>query len=259
MAFVDGSWFLEPGRDGAEGYRREHLPGAVFFDLDTVCDHASNLPHMLPSPEQFAHAVGQMGLTQDDAIVVYDQQGLFSAPRVWWTFRVMGARHVRVLNGGLPAWKAAGGKTSRSWEFPEVKTFTPSFESQEVVSHDEMRQLVERGGAQILDARPRGRFDGTEPEPRAGVSSGHMPGALSLPVSEVIRDGRMPPAEELRTIFEGLGIRDDAMVVTTCGSGVTAAVLLLALTIAGHQDVRLYDASWAGWASDPDAPIIPPR
>lgn len=256
LRIVDASWYL-PGqaRNGAAEYAAGHIPGAVFFDQDKVVDQSSALPHALPSPEDFAAVVGAMGISETDRIVVYDGPGMFTAPRVWWMFRIMGASHVRVLNGGFDHWKTEGRPVTDQPSQPQQVQFKPRFNSQAVARLDDVLSVIEDGTAQIADARPRGRFTGQEPEPRVGMRSGHMPGAFNVPISTLSQNGYLKPLAELRQTLRQAGIDPEKPVVTTCGSGVTAAVITLALHSLGHTDNRLYDGSWSEWGSRDDTPI----
>jgi thiosulfate/3-mercaptopyruvate sulfurtransferase len=235
-------------------YLARHIPGAVFFDIDELSDHATPLPHMLPTAEAFAESMGALGVSDDATIVVYEQEGVFSAPRAWWMLRTFGARDVRVLDGGLRAWVDAGLPV----ESGAVQRMAGEFDAKLVIDSVEdfagIQKTIARHG-QILDARSAGRFAGTVPEPRAGISSGHMPGSMNLPFTEVAKDGRLKSAESLREIFLATGVDLEEPVTTTCGSGVTAAVLALALETAGAKNVRVYDGSWAEYAQRPDAVI----
>lgn len=244
---VDGSWALD-GSDMHTLYAQGHIPSAVFFDIEAVGDHATGLPHMAPSPELFARSVGAMGISADDTVVVYDQQGLFSAARVWWTFRLMGHRDVRVLKGGLPAWRAAGFAVTDAPTDIKPAVYTPAPQGDMVVDLAGMRRALDEGKV-VLDARSAARFEGTAPEPRAGLRSGHMPGATSLPFGELIRDGALKPADELKAILDAKGAEAGKPVVTTCGSGVTAAIISLALVETGLES-QLYDGSWSEWGQD---------
>ncbi len=256
MSVVDGSWYLPAqGRDARAEYDAGHIPRAVFFDHDIVVDPESNLPHTLPSPEVFATFAGSMGISADDTIVVYDGPGFFSAPRVWWMFRVMGARKVFLLEGGIDGWKREGRFVTDKPTKVASCVFDVDFDGSRVASLEEMRAIVGQGGRQIADARPAGRFAGRDPEPRQGVRGGHMPGALNVPALGLSRDGKLLPADELRQAFVGAGVNLDQPIVTSCGSGVTAAVLTLALETLGHRDVKLYDGSWTEWGSRPDTPV----
>lgn len=256
IRLVDASWFLPgTGRDGRAEYETTHIPGAVYFDLDGIADPLTDLPHMLPAPHQFGESAGAMGIKETDIIIVYDSDGLFSAPRVWWTFRIMGATNVRLLEGGLPAWKAAGHPLTNEVTAPAPAQFVASPTPGAVASFSDILRACETGDSLILDARPAGRFSGRDPEPRPGLSSGHIPGSLSLPASDLIHEGRLLPPEVLAARFAQLGLTPGQPVITTCGSGVTAAILALALTAIGHDTCRLYDGSWAEWASHPDAII----
>ena len=256
LAIVDGSWYLPAQkRDARSEYDAAHIPGAIFFDQDEVVDPESSLPHTLPRPELFAQFAGSMGISRDDTIVVYDGPGMFSGPRVWWMFRVMGASKVLVLDGGFDRWKAQGRPITSAVTKTAPNVFDVSFDENRVASLDDMRRIVESGSAQVADARPAGRFAGTDPEPRAGIRSGHMPGARNVPATTLSRDGKLFPPNELKKILEEAGLDLSKPVVTSCGSGVTAAVISLALASIGHEDNRLYDGSWTEWGGLPDTPV----
>ncbi|WP_313026558.1 3-mercaptopyruvate sulfurtransferase [Brucella sp.] len=257
LAIVDASWYLPAaGRNGRDEYDAAHIPGAVFFDQDVIADKDSGLPHTLPSPELFARHVGAMGITANETIVVYDGPGMFSAPRVWWMFRVMGVKNVLVLDGGFDGWKAANFPVTDEVTKIAATLFTPSFNAAKVVDFAEMSKIVDGRSSQIADARAAGRFTGRDAEPREGMRSGHMPGARNVPVGSLSENGQLKSLDSLREIFASAGVDLNKPVVTSCGSGVTAAVITLALTSLGHEDNRLYDGSWSEWGSRQDTPVV---
>lgn len=254
---VDGTWFLpDMKRDARAEYEAGHIPGAVFFDIDKIADPSSGLPHMLPGESEFARLAGEMGISGTDTIIVYDGHGLFSAARVWWTFRIFGAGKVFILDGGLPAWKAAGMPVTSDLTVPKTKSFRTSFNADKIISRSQMIELVDAGQTAIADARSEGRFAGTMPEPRAGLRSGHMPGASSVPFNLLINNGSLKSPAEIEDVFRQQRLDLTGDVVTTCGSGVTAAVISLALESIGHKDHALYDGSWAEWGQPGDTPVV---
>ena len=220
-----------------------------------MVDPASSLPHTLPSPDIFAKAVGAMGISNTDTIVVYDGMGLFSAPRIWWMFRTFGARDVRLLDGGMPAWVAGGHPVESAAPAVSPTTFEPDFDRDAVADLSEMRRIVSEGGRQIVDVRPAERFAGQAAEPRPGVRAGHMPGAANLPFPLLGEDGRLKSPEALREAMQAAGIDPDAPSVTSCGSGVTAAILNLAFETVGNRNAKLFDGSWTEWGSASDTPV----
>lgn len=256
IAVVDASWYLPTmNRDGKAEFAQAHIPKAVHFDIDAVRDETSPLPHMLPSPAAFAAAVGAMGIAETMTIIVYDGAGLFAAPRVRWTFMVMGARDVRILDGGLPKWRAEGRPVLQGTPQPKPRVFKPSFDADAVADLDAVRAALDNGQAQVVDARPAARFRGEAPEPRPGLAAGHMPGSLNLPFDRIVGDGRMVPPEMVRSAFAEAGVDLSRPVITTCGSGVSAAILSLAMETAGAKAERLYDGSWAEWGGRADCPV----
>jgi thiosulfate/3-mercaptopyruvate sulfurtransferase len=257
VAIIDASWFM-PGsaRDAAAEYAERHIPGAVFFPIDEICDHASNLPHMLSAPADFAVAARRLGVRGDSEVVVYDSHGLFSAPRVWWTFRAMGHAQTFVLDGGLPRWIAEGRPLESGWRTPEHGDFKARPDGSLVRDLEAVRTALESGGEQVVDARPADRFAGQAPEPRAGLRSGHMPGARNLPWNGVLTaDGSLADVSQLRDTLETAGIDLTAPIIATCGSGVSASLLALALARVGRPDVAVYDGSWSEWAARSDTPV----
>ena len=252
VVVLDASFYLAiQQRDARAEYLAGHIPGALFFDIDAVADHSSELPHMLPGPAQFGKMIGALGLADGDTIVVYDGSGLYSAPRVWWTLRIFGAKNVFILDGGLPAWKAEG----RALKAGEVKrpprAFNASMDTRAVAMVADVQLALSDGSAQVVDARSAGRFAGCEPEPRAGLRSGHMPGAFNLPFPELIADGRLASRDKIAAAFNKAGVDTEKPVITSCGSGVTAAILTFALDALGKPAGRLYDGSWTEWGGRP--------
>jgi thiosulfate/3-mercaptopyruvate sulfurtransferase len=247
---VDGSMYLpNAGRDAKAEYAETHIPGAVFFDIDDIADSESPLPHMLPSPDKFSARVRKLGLGDGNRIVVYDGEGLFSAARVWWMFRAFGHDDVALLDGGLPKWVAEGRPTDSHPAMPRERHFSAHFNTMLVRDLEQMRRNVDSGREQVVDARSAPRFKGEAPEPREGLRSGHIPNSLSLPFTELLdpESKTVLPADKLRAAFEAAGVDLHRPVVTTCGSGVTAAVLSLGLHLLGHRQVALYDGSWTEW------------
>ena len=256
VAVVDATFFMaDEGRDARAEFAAGHIPGAVFFDIDAIADRSSPLPHMLPTPEAFAAAAGALGLSEAMRVVVYDATGLRAAPRVWWTLRTFGARHVRVLDGGLPQWRAEGRPVEHGPGRRPAGTFTPRLQSSAVVARAEVAALADAEAAAIVDARAADRFRGDVPEPRPGLRAGHIPTSRNVPWNDVVTDGRMKAPEALAPVFAAAGVDLARPVITTCGSGVTAAILLMALATMGKTDVRLYDGSWTDWGGDPGSAV----
>jgi len=255
---VDSSFKL-PGitPTAREDYNRAHIPGAVFFDIDDICEPGTRLPHMIPSPDLFAHKVGALGIGNDDRVVVYDSAGLSSAGRAWWMLRMFGHPDVAVLNGGLPKWRAEGCPLDAVVPSPPRRRFTACFDPLLVRDKRALIENLASRREQVVDARAAGRFDGTSPEPRAGMRSGHIPGSRNVPYELVTDPGtrQLESADELTRLFGDAGVALDRPIVTSCGSGVTACALAFALHLIGHPGAAVYDGSWSEWGLPGDTPI----
>jgi len=254
---VDGTWHMpQLQRDARREFEEAHVPGAVFFDIDEIADRTTALPHMLPTPAEFSRHMSALGLSSSDFIVVYDTRGVVSAARVWWTFRAFGHGRVAVLDGGLKKWKAENRPLATGAAAPTARRFRAKLRPALVRGIEQMRRNIETRREQVLDARSRGRFYGTEPEPRQGLRPGHIPGSFNLPYDMLYRpDGTLLPPEGLKEAFREAGLDSRKPVATTCGSGVTASILALGLHVIGHKKIAVYDGSWTEWGGRADTPV----
>jgi thiosulfate/3-mercaptopyruvate sulfurtransferase len=257
LRVLDASWYLpDAGRDARAEYMAAHIPGARFFDIDEVSDQRSNLPHMAPPPEKFISRMRAMGIGDGHQVVVYDGAGLFSAARVWWTFRLMGKTDVAVLDGGFPKWRAEGREIEDMPPIVRDRHMTVSRQNHLVKDVTQVAHAAKLGEAEIIDARAAVRYRGEAPEPRPGLRAGHIPGAKNLPFAELLHpDGTLKPAAALKAAFEAAGVDLKKPAITSCGSGVTAAILNLALERIGHRNHALYDGSWAEWGMYDDLKV----
>jgi thiosulfate/3-mercaptopyruvate sulfurtransferase len=255
---VDASWYMPAqARDATQEYVDGHIPGAIQFDIDEISDTDSPFPHMLPPPEKFSSRMKRLGIGDGHHVVAYDGAGIFSSARVWWMFKAMGHENVSVLNGGLKKWNEENRPLENKQPKYGQRHYTARLNNFIVRDISDMQRNLETQREQVIDARARGRFDGTAPEPRPELQSGHMPNSISVPFDQLINnDGTLKEESDLRAIFEGAGIDLTRPIITTCGSGVTAAILSLALTTIGHNAVALYDGSWSEWAATEGAIIV---
>jgi len=256
LGVIDASWHLpNTGRIGAAEFKLGHIPGAVFFDIDMIADRNQGLPHMLPKADAFASEMSALGLGDGMRFVVYDALGLYAAARVWWTLRAYRVEAVRILEGGLPKWLREGRPLERGDAHPRPRRFTPRLADGFVATLEEVRAALASGSAQVVDARAAARFRGEVVEPRPGLRSGRIPGSLNLPFADIIEHGALKRPEALRAEFAAHGIDLETPIITTCGSGVTAAIVALAVEEAGGTVAGLYDGSWAEWGCRGDLPV----
>ncbi|WP_227727217.1 3-mercaptopyruvate sulfurtransferase [Yersinia proxima] len=246
---------LIPKRNIQVEFEQGHIPGAVYFDIDAIADSSTDLPHMLPSPQVFSEMVGQLGVSEQHTLVIYDDGNLFSAPRVWWTLRIFGAQNVYILAGGISGWQQAGFALESGPTFPTAQTFNATFNDAAVKNIHEVLAVLGNNEIQILDARPAGRFKALEPEPRPGLRLGRIPGSINVPWGCMVENGNLKSPQELEAIFAAQGVDLTKPIITSCGSGVTAAVVALGLAAVNAPSVALYDGSWAEWGASDSLPI----
>ncbi len=255
---LDATWFMPNApQTGREHWQQKHIPQARFFDFDEIADHTQELPHMLPSASEFSQAVGKLGIKNDDTLVIYDAHGIFSAPRVWWMFKTMGHKNVSVLNGGLPAWIAAGYDVESITEPENIvpQQYNAQLNEKWVTDAEFVQSILPNPTYKVVDARAADRFYGKTPEPRAELRSGHMPNAKNLPFSQLLDNGHYQDVAQLQETFAQISSENNTEWVFTCGSGVTACILALGATLAGIKNITVYDGSWSEWGKEIQYPV----
>jgi thiosulfate/3-mercaptopyruvate sulfurtransferase len=259
LRVIDATYYLPmQGKDARADYLAQHIPGAVFFPIDEIADTGSSLPHMLPPPEKFSLRLRKLGIGDGNRVVVYDRTGMLGAARVWWMCRIFGMKDVAILDGGFAKWLAEDRHVEDGEPISRERHFTARLDNTQVRNKEQMLRNITSRREQVLDARSAGRFNATEPEVWPGRRAGHIPGSCNLPYNQLLAaDGTFLPADQLRTKFQKAGIDLEKPVITTCGSGITAAVLAFGLHLIGHRDVAVYDGSWAEWGLPGDTPVEP--
>ena len=257
VRFADVTWYLpNVPKSAHDAYKEDHIPGAVYFDIDSIADSSSDLPHMFPSLDFFSQCMGELGISETDHVIVYDRSKFVASARAWWMFLSFGHQNVQVLDGGLSAWKNAGGETASETPQVDRKMYRGKPAGDAVILREELVGNLHEQSMALLDARSQGRFSGSEPEPRPGLRGGHIPGSLNLYYGDVMdSNGFMKSSDEIGEMLDSLRVSSDDTIVTTCGSGVTAAILLLAIHQLRQDGLRLYDGSWTEWALHPDSPM----
>ena len=257
VRFIDATWYMPNVPSNAyETYLLEHIPGAVYFDIDKIADPSISLPHVFPTQEIFEEAVGALGISAKDRVIAYDRGNFVASARAWWMFRAFGHENINVLDGGLQAWKSAGGDLAEDTHEIENTTYQSQTLVDAIISREAVVESLSDNSVAVVDARSPGRFTGTEPEPRPGLRGGHIPGSTNMYYGDVLNeDGTMKGSDAIAELLNSLSVDNDQQIVSTCGSGVTAAIILLAIYQVRQDGLRMYDGSWTEWALHPDSPM----